>query len=169
MPKVPATTPEPETDSSFYKTMAKIESGTAGMGARSGTGSIGKFQFTKTTWNSMVNKYGKEYGIEKKDITDLHAQEIFVRLLTQENKTTMSNKLGRNPTDFELYIAHNVGPAGAAKLIKAAAATPDKTVTQSMINSNPSHNPRFYLDKDKKPVTALEAYTRYSKAFHGGK
>lgn len=150
----------------FIDRVAEIESGKSGMKARSSTGAVGKYQFLKSTWSSLVDKYGEKYGITDKDITNEKSQDIFVKVLAEQNQEALTKKLGRTPSLAEIYIAHNIGESGAAKLISTAKKNPDKVLTQGVINSRPSDNPRYFINKKTgRPVTALEAYNRYLKDF----
>ena len=44
--------------------------------------------------------------------------------LTRQNAARLRAKIGRDPTEGELYIAHFLGASGAGKLINAAATNP---------------------------------------------
>jgi len=151
---------------SYNSAVAKIESGKKGMKAVSKTGAIGKYQFIKKTWNSLVAKHGKKMGITKDDINNEKAQDRMHEVLVKENKSALRKKLGRDAKHHEVYMAHNIGPAGAAKLIRAAQQNPDQLISKSIINSKPSNNPKFFL-RGGKPVTVGEAVKRYTKEFRG--
>ena len=43
----------------------------------------------------------------------------------QANAKVLTDRLGRKPTDGELYMAHFLGASGAARFIRAAEANPD--------------------------------------------
>ena len=45
-------------------------------------------------------------------------------MLTQSNSFKLTGKIGRRPTDSELYMAHFMGVGGAAKLISNAEDNP---------------------------------------------
>lgn len=162
----PSKKEQPAETEEFFDRVAEIESGVKGMKARSSTGAVGKYQFLVSTWKSLVDRYGDKYGITDKDITSEKAQDVFVKVLAAENKEALTKKLGRAPSLAEIYIAHNIGEAGAAKLIATAQKNPTKSVTQGMINSLPRDNPRYFISKKtNRPITALEAYNRYLKDF----
>jgi Transglycosylase SLT domain len=113
--------------------------------ARAATSSAtGLFQFIDGTWLSMVQRHGAEHGlgryaaaIETRDgrpfvrdpamrqeiLSLRHDAELSARMageLLQENAQFLENQLGRPATPGELYAAHVMGPAGAARLIEAA-------------------------------------------------
>ena len=88
----------------------------------------------------MVRRHGAQHGLAqyaaalqtgnvdaatRNDILALRTDpEISARMaaeLTRENASQLQAQLGRAPSAGELYAAHVLGPAGAAKLIAAAA------------------------------------------------
>lgn len=112
--------------------------------ARAPTSSAtGLFQFIERTWLMTVRRYGSEHGLGRlaaridadgavadpalrREILALRRDpEISARLageLAKENAASLARALGRAPGAGELYAAHVLGPAGAARLVKAAAA-----------------------------------------------
>ncbi|MBI1250925.1 MAG: transglycosylase SLT domain-containing protein [Alphaproteobacteria bacterium] len=105
--------------------------------ARAGTSSAaGMFQFIESTWMDMVRRHGAAHGLgdlaaradepsARRQILDLRFDpDIAARMageLWKENAAFLRGRLGRNPNETELYAAHVMGPAGAARLIDAAA------------------------------------------------
>jgi hypothetical protein len=75
--------------------------------AVSPTGASGLFQFTKGT--------ARQYGLT--DPTDPVASSDAAARLAADNKKSLTAALGREPTDPELYLAHQQGAGGAAKLL----------------------------------------------------
>lgn len=109
--------------------------------ARAGTSSAaGLFQFIESTWLDMVRRHGADHGLgrqaaalqagdvdasTRRAILDLrYDPELSARMageLWRENAATLQGRLGRAPSESELYAAHVMGPSGAARLIEAAA------------------------------------------------
>ena len=78
----------------------------------------GLFQFIPST--------AEEYNLDNpQDIAA--ATQAFARLWNN-NKTHLQNALGREPTDTELYLAHQQGAGGAAGLLK----DPDRTALSAL-------------------------------------
>src|SRR5262249_20037553 len=55
---------------------------------------------------------------------DPAANAVMAGVFTQQNTVDLGNRIGRPPTDSELYIAHFFGPGGAGKLINTATVSP---------------------------------------------
>lgn len=108
-------------------------------GAKATTSSAaGLFQFIESTWLTVLGRYGAKHGAEQAAI-DARSSDPAARAralerrfdpalsaklageLTNENSAFLTQKLGRAPSDAELYAAHVLGPNGAAKLALAAA------------------------------------------------
>ena len=146
-----AFTPEGELSQDFINKV-RTQEGTIGKdNARSPTGAQGPFQFTSRTW--------KAFG--KGDPNNLQDATKAMTKLTKFNRRGLKRALGRQPTDAELYMAHNIGLTGARKLLTA---DPNARLTRTLIGSNPRHNPKFLMNKGRA-VTAGEARRRYYKAF----
>ena len=101
----------------YLQSLAMAESSGNPLAQAKTSSAKGLFQFTDGTWNSMVKRYGEELGVTKADIFDPQAQTKMAIKLTQENARILRNKMGRNPTNGELYAAHFLGPSGAAKML----------------------------------------------------
>jgi hypothetical protein len=95
---------------SYARTTARIEDPSGDPSAVSPTGATGKYQFTKATW--------ADYAPRGASRTDTGAQEVAFQKLTNSNAIYLTKVLGRPPTQAELYLAHQQGAGGAAKLIQ---------------------------------------------------
>ena len=73
----------------------------------SSTGAKGPFQFVDST--------AKQYGV--KNPFDLQESAEGAARFAADNQKIPTQRLGRPPTDTELYLGHNQGAGGAAKLI----------------------------------------------------
>ena len=65
-------------------------------------------------------------------------------MFTNSNARHLTNKLGRAPTDGELYIAHFMGANGAARLIGMAEANPGATAAHSFPAAARSNRSIFF-------------------------
>lgn len=83
------------------------------------TGAKGPFQFIDST--------AREVGV--KDPFNPEEAAAGAARLAAKNKVALASNLGRVPTDAELYLAHQQGPAGAAALLEH----PNMTAAQALV------------------------------------
>lgn len=174
------------TDFSFLLAAASRESGLA-PGARAGTSSAaGLFQFIESTWLRLVERYGEKHGLPgaaglgpggadklpekaRRALLDLRfdpqAAANLAGELTRENAAILEGKLGRAPQPGELYAAHVLGPAGAARLIKAAEAGADSAAALFPVAAQ-ANRPLFF-DAAGRPRDAQTLLARLSEAVPG--
>lgn len=110
--------PQGTSDADMAK-IAKAESGNNPNAKNPNSSASGLMQFTNRTWADMVAKYGKETGIKLGDKSNPQAQQVMARKYANQNIQYLDSTLGRMPTLGEVYMAHFLGPHGAAKLIQA--------------------------------------------------
>jgi hypothetical protein len=138
------------TSFSYLLATAQVESGLNPGAGASTSSARGLFQFVDQTWLGTMKQSGEALGYgryaaaitknasghyEVKDPTlrgqilklrsDPTANAVMAGAFTKANATYLTQKLGRPPTEGELYIAHFLGAGGAAKLISLAASNPD--------------------------------------------
>jgi hypothetical protein len=171
-----------KTDISFdflVKTAAR-ESGFQSSAKATGSSAAGLFQFIEQTWLGMVSRHGSSYGLakeaasiqqdeagkfsisspaERNRILGLrHDPQISTAMaaeLTAENQKVLQTKLGRSPTESELYIAHFMGAGKAASLLSAAETTPD-LLAFSIFPAEAKANPTIFYDSEKQPRTVSQ-------------
>ena len=137
------------TSFSYLLATAQVESGLNPGAGASTSSARGLFQFVDQTWLGTMKQSGDALGYgryaaaitrnasghyEVKDPTmrsqilklrsDPTANAVMAGAFTKENATYLTQKLGRPPTEGELYIAHFLGAGGAARLISLAASDP---------------------------------------------
>src|SRR5262245_59115788 len=135
---------------SYLLATAKIESGLNPDVKASTSSATGLFQFIDQTWLMTMKESGAEFGygryavaIEKTasgkyivrdpamrpEILNMRknpgANAAMAGALTRHNAARLKGKIGRDPTDGELYIAHFLGASGAARLINTAGTAPN--------------------------------------------
>lgn len=79
----------------------------------------GLLGFTDSTWKSVVDKYGKKYGVTLADKDNPEAQKIMGQALMNENGDALRKAFRVEPTPGMLYLAHFAGCGGAKRLLKA--------------------------------------------------
>ncbi|MCZ7661123.1 MAG: lytic transglycosylase domain-containing protein [Xanthobacteraceae bacterium] len=110
----------------------------------------GLFQFIDQTWLETLKTEGPALGYGRfadaivqtasgryivpdaamhREIMELRkdptANAVMAGAFTNRNADVLSARLQRDPTEGELYMAHFLGPAGAARFIASAESTPD--------------------------------------------
>ena len=79
----------------------------------------GLYQFIDDTWRGMLSRYGKKYGIAPGTSPyDPRANALLGAEFLKENASYLRKTLKREPTDTDLYLAHFMGPGGAAKMLQ---------------------------------------------------
>ena len=152
--------------------------------AASTSSAKGLFQFVDQTWLELIKKEGPSVGLErladritvdakgsysvadpkeKAKIlalkTDPLVASVMAGRFTETNTKALAESLGRKPTDGEVYAAHVLGSAGAAKLVRMAESEPTSTASVAFPKAAAA-NPGLFYGKDGKPQTAAELLGR---------
>ncbi len=123
---------------------AQRESSLNPMAKAKTSSATGLFQFIESTWLETMKEAGPSHGLEKysdqiqrtrsgkyrvadpamrREILDLRKDPEIASLmagaLTQKNANHLRSRLGRDPSEGELYMAHFLGAGGANRLIRA--------------------------------------------------
>jgi hypothetical protein len=152
----------------------------------------GLFQFIDQTWLGTVKEAGAQLGygnyadaITKSSsgsysVSDPAARSAILKLrddpatasamagvLTQSNSFRLTGKIGRRPTDGELYMAHFMGVGGAAKLIANAEDNPRASGARLFPNAAAANRSIFY-ERGGRARSVSEVYSvltqRYASA-----
>ncbi|MEH2607853.1 transglycosylase SLT domain-containing protein [Bradyrhizobium sp. AZCC 1693] len=171
---------------------AKMESNFNPKAAATTSSARGLFQFIDQTWLGTVKEAGAHlgYGNYADAITknpsgsysvsdpDAHAAIMKLRddpeaassmaaVLTQSNSFKLTGKIGRRPTDAELYMAHFMGVGGAGKLIQNAEDNPNASAARMFPNAAAANQSIFY-DRSGQARSVSQVYsvlsTRYVAA-----
>jgi hypothetical protein len=163
---------------------AKRESGLDCQAKSKTSSACGLYQFVSQTWLSTVKAHGAEHGLsDYADAIDRDAsghfsvrspaqQSAILALrsdpqvaaamaaeLTADNAKVMSDKLGRTPSNGELYMAHVLGASGAVKLIGLNQASPGTSAASQFPDAAATNRGLFY-DKAGAPVSVGALATR---------
>src|SRR5262245_59355745 len=110
----------------------------------------GLFQFIDQTWLGVMKTAGRAFGFERyadaitqtssgryvvedaglreemmKLRKDPAANAVMGGVITQQNAAVLGKRIGRKPTEGELYVAHFFGPYAGARVIELAASVPN--------------------------------------------
>ncbi|WP_349357408.1 transglycosylase SLT domain-containing protein [Stappia sp.] len=150
----------------------------------------GLFQFIESTWLETVKQSGHKHGLGhyadqiqrtssgryrvadpamRTEILNLRDNAEIASLmageLTQKNADYLRSRLGREPNEGELYIAHFLGAGGANKLIRLAETQPDLAADRVFSRQARANKPIFYDRGGAR--TVAEVYANLV-AKHGG-
>src|SRR6202162_766018 len=171
---------------------AKMESNFDPKASASTSSAHGLYQFIDQTWLGTVKEAGAQLGygqyadaISKSSsgsysVSDPTARAAIMKLrddpvvssamagiLTQSNSFNLTGKIGRRPTDAELYMAHFMGVGGAAKLISNAEDNPQASGAGLFPNAAAANRSIFY-DRSGRARSVSEVYSvltsRYASA-----
>jgi len=171
---------------------AKMESNFNPKAGASTSSARGLYQFIDQTWLGTVKEAGSQLGYGKYadaitrspsgsySVRDPAARNAIMKLrddptaassmaavLAQSNSFKLTGKLGRRPTDGELYMAHFMGAGGAAKLIANAEDHPNATGARLFPNAAAANRPIFF-DRSGRARSVSEVYavlnSRYASA-----
>src|SRR5919197_1421150 len=129
---------------------AKVESNLDPNLTVSTSTATGLFQFIDQTWLGVMKTAGRAFGFERyadaitqtssgryvvedaglreemmKLRKDPAANAVMGGVITQQNAAVLANRIGRKPTEGELYVAHFFGPYAAARVIELAGSEPN--------------------------------------------
>lgn len=96
--------------------------------------------------------------------TDAATSSRMAAALTADNARALKAKLGRDPTDAELYMVHFIG--SASKVASFLQADPNATAADLLPAAAKSNRSIFY-NKDGTPRTVAQVRERLSKGFNG--
>jgi hypothetical protein len=170
---------------------AKMESDFNPTAGASTSSARGLYQFIDQTWLGTVKEAGAQLGygnyadaITKSpsgsySVSDPAARTAIMKLrddpaaassmaavLTQSNSFQLTGKIGRRPTDSELYMAHFMGVGGAAKLISNAEDNPQASGARLFPNAAAANRSIFY-DRSGRARSVSEVYSVLTARYAG--
>jgi hypothetical protein len=168
---------------------AKMESNFNPKASASTSSARGLYQFIDQTWLGTVKEAGAQLGYGKfadaitkspsgsYSVSDPAARSAIMKLrddpdaassmaavLTQSNSFRLTGRIGRRPTDGELYIAHFMGVGGAAKLISNAEDNPNASAARLFPNAAAA-NRSIFFDRSGRARGVAEVYSVLSSRY----
>jgi hypothetical protein len=157
------------TSFSYLLATAQVESGLNPQAGASTSSARGLFQFVEQTWLGTIKQSGTALGYGRyadaisrtgsghyvvkdpamrreilKMRNDPTANAVMAGAFTQANAAYLTQKLGRPPSEGELYIAHFLGAGGAARLIGLAASNPNAKATDFFAGAAQANRSIFF-------------------------
>jgi len=170
---------------------AKMVSNFNPTASASSSSARGLFQFIDQTWLGTVKEAGAQLGYGKYadaitksssgnySVSDPAARTAIMNLrddpaaassmaavLTQSNSFKLTGKIGRRPTDGELYMAHFMGVGGAAKLITNAEDNPQASGARLFPNAAAA-NRSIFFEHSGRARTVSEVYSVLTSRYAG--
>src|SRR5215470_481079 len=129
----------------------------------------GLFQFLDQTWLGVMKTAGRAFGFERyadaitqtssgryvvedpglreemmKLRKDPAANAVMGGVITQQNAAVLARRIGRQPTEGELYVAHFFGPHAAARVLQLAASEPNSDAVALFPEAARANHSVFY-------------------------
>src|SRR5271155_3056764 len=168
----------------YLLTTAKMESDFNPTAGASTSSAHGLYQFIDQTWLGTVKEAGAQLGYGKYadaitktksgdyTVSDPTARKAIMKLrddpaaassmaavLTNSNSFKLTGKIGRRPTDAELYMAHFMGVGGAAKLINNAEDNPQASAARLFPNAAAANRSIFFDRATGRARSVSEVYS----------
>ena len=149
----------------------------------------GLFQFIEQTWLGMMKNAGAALGFGnyadaitrsssgRYQVTDPQMRNEILALrkdpaanaamagaFTQHNAAALKQRIGRNPTDGELYMAHFFGTAGAGQLINATRQNPQANAAGMFPAAARANKPIFY-DRQGNARSVAGVYAELNRRY----
>jgi hypothetical protein len=168
---------------------AKVESNFKPHLAAKTSSATGLFQFIEQTWLGIIKQAGQALGLGRyadaisrtssgryqvsdpglrTEILQLRkdaaANATMAGIFTQRNATDLGRRIGRVPTEGELYIAHFFGSGGASKLINAMGSNPDANAAR-MFPAAARANRSIFFDRQGQPRSVGGVYAELNRRY----
>jgi hypothetical protein len=169
------------TSFNYLLATAQVESGLNPQAGAATSSARGLFQFIEQTWLGTMKQSGAAlgYGAYAAAITqtssgqyevndpamraaimklrnDPTTNAVMAGAFTKANADILSDKLGRAPSEGELYIAHFLGAGGAARLISFAAGNPNAKAADYFPHAAGANSSIFYDRSTGAPRTLAQ-------------
>jgi hypothetical protein len=177
------------TSFSYLLATARIESDLNPSLTMKSSSAAGLFQFIDQTWLGTLKQAGPAFGYGdyanaisrnssghysvddpemRKEIiklkNDPNANAVMAGVLTQQNSAALSRRIGRPPSEGELYIAHFLGAGGAGKLIQLAGSSPQANAADAFPSAAQANRPIFY-DRQGNARSVSGVYSEIVRRF----
>jgi hypothetical protein len=172
-------------DFSFLMAQAAKESGFNPDAKAKTSSASGLYQFVEQTWLSVVRKHGAEYGLGdmagkikigedgklvvadralRKEILDLRRDPEIAAAMAAEhaadNQARLDDRLDREVTPVDLYLAHFLGLQGAVNFLRAMEENPDQSAAAISPKAAAANKSIFYA-ADGSPRSLKQIYDRF--------
>jgi hypothetical protein len=169
-------------DFQYLLATAQVESGLNPTASVSSSSAKGLFQFIDQTWLTTLKESGPALGYGRYadaiaqtpsghyTVSDAALRQQIMALrddpaanaamagaFTQQNAQVLRQRIGRDPSEGDLYVAHFLGAGGASQLINLANQSPGTTAASAFPNAAKA-NPSIFYDRQGRARSASEVY-----------
>jgi hypothetical protein len=177
-------------DFKYLLATAQVESNLNPNAQAATSSARGLFQFTEQTWMATLKEQGGplgygpyadaitrqpagDYAISDPSMaravmnlrSDPNANALMAGAFTRINVGKLAERLGRGPTEGELYVAHFLGPTGASRLISLADSRPF-TPAAAIFPTAARANPTIFYDGRGNARSAGDVYRNLIGRYH---
>ncbi len=188
LPNIQAASKNTGVSFSYLMAQAGKESAFEAEAGSKASSAAGLFQFTKNTWLHLIKTHGADHGLGdvaeqihrshrgdyavsdpklRQHILDLRRDPQISAMMAGEyardNKGWLEKTLGRSVDSTDLYMAHFLGPAGAAKVLKARALDPAQPAAD-LLPQAAHKNPSVFYDNSHSPRSVAAVYEKIHHA-----
>lgn len=177
----------------YLLTTAQIESNLNPQARAATSSATGLFQFIDQTWLATMKEAGPALGYGKLadaivrngaggyEVPNPVMRNAIMRLradpatssmmagaFARTNAAQLSNAIGREPSEGELYVAHFLGSDGAARLIGAAARQPQAKAADLFPQAAAANHPIFF-DRTGRARSVAEVYGKLTGRYESAR
>jgi hypothetical protein len=171
---------------------ARADSGLNPQAAATTSTARGLYQFIDQTWLATMKRSGPSLGyaayadaivetggrfevpnlLLRRDILALRddpaTNAALAGALTRNNATALAGRLGRDPSEAELYVAHVLGVAGATKLMTLGAVNPGAPADAAFPAAAEANRGIFY-DRSGHARSVTQVYALLLERYNGAR
>lgn len=163
-------------DFAYLMQQASVESSFRADVKAKTSSATGLYQFIESTWLDMVKKHGAKHGIDAKTQSKDHLLELrrdpkisaaMAGEYAGENKRFLEKHVTGNKDigSTELYMAHFMGPSGAAGFLNALQRNPLQTAADLFPKEARANQSIFYDRQSGSPKTLQAIYNHFDQKF----
>ena len=179
---------------SYLMTKAQTESNFDSAVQSSSSSATGLYQFVENTWLDMIDRHGDKYGLgnlaskitrrsdggysveggyqARKEIlalrNDADLSAYMAAEYAGENASYLEQRLGREASDTDLYMAHFLGAGGASKFLSAMDKNENNSAADVLPRAARANRSIFY-NRDGSEKTLGEVYATFENKFSSGR
>jgi hypothetical protein len=174
-------------DFSYLLGQARLESGLNPTARARTSSATGLYQFIDQSWLAVVDRHGPQHGLDwasaaitrnargRLTVSDPSARSAIMALRNDpviasrmaaehaaDNRAYLEPRIGRTAQPVDLYLAHFLGAAGAARFLTAHASAPDSSAAALFPRAAAANRNVFYA-RDGRARSLAEVRDRFAE------